>query len=447
MATSLLAGLFNLDPLAGLMTGLVSFIALVVASFASRYMKGDRQYGAFVRHLIGLVASVIVMVCADHLLLLFVAWALSNWALVRLMIHKPNWDAAKRSGQLAAKNYVFGLACMALAFGLMYWATGLTSIRALIHHPASDPLLLIALVLLLLSACSQSAIWPFHRWLISSLNSPTPVSARMHAGLVNGGGFLLARFAPLFGHQAALLTGIFVIGLTTALIGTFWKLMQNDVKRMLACSTLGQMGFMMVQCGLGLFPAAVAHLCWHGLFKAYLFLASGGAAQEKRLDLHYPPSLKTFACACLCGLPGAFSFMSTSGKAWVFRDTNFILIVMAYIAATQLALPILRERAFMKLPLAGLATLIMGSLYGFSVHLIEAVLAPLSLSQPQPLNPIHILGLMTLALGWLGLLFLRLKDRSRTVPPWGLGLYVYALNASQPHPSTVTAHHNHYQYR
>jgi len=128
---------------------------------------------------------------------------------------------------------------------------------------------------------TQSAIWPFHTWLISSLNSPTPVSAIMHAGLINGGGFLLTRFAGLFVQSTGMLQVIFFLGLLTALIGTLWKLMQHDIKRMLACSTMGQMGFMIAQCGLGLFPAAIAHLCWHGLFKAYLFLSSGSAAHEK----------------------------------------------------------------------------------------------------------------------------------------------------------------------
>ena len=107
----------------------------------------------------------------------------------------------------------------------------------------------------------------------------------MHAGLINGGGFLLARFAPMLAIQPPILNLIFIAGITTALLGTLWKLMQSDVKRMLACSTMGQMGFMIAQCGLGLFPAAVAHLSWHGLFKAYLFLSTGSAAKEKRLDL------------------------------------------------------------------------------------------------------------------------------------------------------------------
>ena len=174
----------------------------------------------------------------------------------------------------------------------------------------------------------------------------------MHAGLVNGGGFLLARFAPLYVEHSILLTAIFVIGLATALLGTLWKLMQSDVKRMLACSTMGQMGFMLAQCGLGLFPAAVAHLVWHGLFKAYLFLASGGAAQEKRLDLGYPPKPATFFLALLCGVAGSLGFALTSAQSWFAGDTTLVLMVVAFLAASQFALPILREKALRTLPFA-----------------------------------------------------------------------------------------------
>ena len=87
----------------------------------------------------------------------------------------------------------------------------------------------------------------------------------MHAGLVNGGGFLIVRFAPLYLNYPGILNIIFIIGLSTAIMGTLWKLMQSDIKRMLACSTMAQMGFMIAQCGLGLFSAAIAHIILHGL--------------------------------------------------------------------------------------------------------------------------------------------------------------------------------------
>ncbi len=213
------------------------------------------------------------MAVSDHLALYFVSSCLSHALLVRRMEHKSNWKAARASAALAGKNYLLAAFFMGFAFLLLGFETGSWTLRGILaYQEAASSTMILPLVLLILAAMAQSAIWPFHRWLLSSLNSPTPVSALMHAGLINGGGFLLIRFAPLFAHHPGLLTLVFCVGLTSAFLGTLWKLLQSDVKRMLACSTMGQMGFMMMQCGLGLFSAALTHLLWHGLFKAYLFL-------------------------------------------------------------------------------------------------------------------------------------------------------------------------------
>lgn len=442
MAVQQFTTLIHFDALATIMIALVAFIGLCVGSFAYRYIKGDTQYRAFFTHLTLLIGAVAVMVSADHLVLLFAAWCISNLLLVRLMIHKSAWKAAKQAGILAAKNYAIGAVSIAAAFVLLYQATSETSIQALVHQSTVSPLILPALILLLIGAMTQSAIWPFHRWLTSSLNSPTPVSAIMHAGLVNGGGFLMVRFAPLYIDHSMLLTAIFVIGLSSALLGTLWKLMQSDVKRMLACSTMGQMGFMLAQCGLGLFPAAVAHLVWHGMFKAYLFLASGGAAQERRFDLGYPPKPLTFLTALICGVVGSLGFAYASGKSWFAGDTTLVLMVVAFLTASQFALPILREKTLQSLPIALIATAVVGLTYGGSVHLITKAMQPMGLMQPQPLNGFHIAGIIALTLAWLSILFLRHQHKT---PAWMLKNYVKALNASQPHPATITAHRNSYQ--
>jgi len=260
---------------------------------------------------------------------------------------------------------------------------------------------------------------------------------------------VLARFAPLYLQATDLLTIFFILGLLTALVGTLWKLMQSDVKRMLACSTMGQMGFMIAQCGLGLFPAAVAHLCWHGMFKAYLFLASGSAAQEKRFDLQHPPSASVFAAALLCGLAGASTFTWAGNLDFHTGDTTLFLIALCVIAGAQLARPILQHKtAWQAAPLALLVTTTAGALYGFSVHAFKAFLEPLDFMQPQDLNAIHFIGFIILLTAWLLMLFRRpAEGKAASSPAWMLRLYVTILNASQPHPKTVTAHRNDYQYR
>ena len=446
MTRQLISSLFYVDALSIVMMVLVAFIGLCVSSFAWRYMKGDTKFRSFFIKLILLIVLVFTLVCADHLVLLFIAWCLSNVLLVQLMVHKTSWQAAKASGLLTARIFFLGLVCMAAALVAFYWVTGDASIQLLIHRHVYASTMLPALVLLLISAMTQSAIWPFHRWLISSLNSPTPVSALMHAGLVNGGGFLLIRFAPLYLNYSGLLAIIFVIGIISALLGTLLKLMQSDIKRMLACSTMGQMGFMLVQCGLGLFPAAVAHLVLHSMFKAYLFLASGGAAQEKRLKLDNSPRPLVFICALICGMVGSYGFRLASGETWLAGDTTFIPSFVAFLGASQCSLTLLNQNSRRNLLLALVAAGLFGSICGGNVYLIVLALKPMQLMQPMLLNGIHYLGIIVLALSWFSMLFIRDYERANQLPPWICKSYVIALNAGQPHPATVTVFRNQYKY-
>lgn len=437
--------LFHFDNLSLVMITLVSFVIPSIVSFSSRYLKGDSKQSTFYFNLLMLLPIIFVMVTADHILLLLVAWITSNYFLTRLMLHKCQWEAARQSYILAIKNYGLGFIFLGCSFLFLYIATGETSIQIILNKSITKNWLVISSFFMLLAAMTQSALWPFHRWLTSSLNSPTPVSAIMHAGLVNAGGFILARFAPMLLKQPLILNTIFSIGIITAILGTLWKLMQSDVKRMLACSTMGQMGFMFVQCGLGLFPAAIAHLCWHGLFKAYLFLASGSTAQEKRFDLKYPPSLKNFSLALICGGVGAYVFSLTSDKNIFIVDTNWFLILIAMIAGTQLSLPIICSRTWAKFPLALFIVTAIGTLYGLNIHFIEEVLFPLNISGQQPFTVMHLVAFLILTSAWLFIVFAHQSIRTH-YPKWALKIYVYMLNKSQPHPKTVTAYRNEYQY-
>lgn len=451
MTLNSVTNLFNFDLLAILMTVLIVFVSLTVATFAMRYIKGDTKYSKFFLLIGLLVSSLIFMVSADNLVVFLLAWGCCNATLVLLMINKSTWRAAKASGILAAKMYFIGFAFIASGFFLLYSITGQSSIQLINNydfnnHNENSPFIICALLFLLVGAMIQSAIWPFHKWLISSLNSPTPVSAIMHAGLVNGGGFLLIRFAPLYLDYPIILTIIFAIGLSTAIIGTLFKLVQNDIKRMLACSTMAQMGFMMAQIGLGLFSAALAHLCYHGLFKAYLFLTSGGAAQEKRVVLDYPPSKISFCCALLCGIVGSYSFAWVGNKAWISYDTNLLIVFIAFVASSQCALSILARNSIKILPLAMIAAIIVGGVYGLSIHLIESFMLPMNLIWSQPINAVHIFGIALLFASWLAVLFVRNLNGQISQPRWIIRLYVKVVNASQPNPDTVTTHRNQYKY-
>ncbi|PJE08224.1 MAG: hypothetical protein CK430_12875 [Legionella sp.] len=436
------------DRLSLLMSDLILFVSFIVHQFSRRYMAGDRKYKHYFLKLTALTFSAIAMVFVDNLLLFWMAWSCSNLLLVSLMIHKSEWLAAKHSGTLALKILSSGSLALLLSFFLMYQATGSSSITDINAQATQIPFLSLTSIIsfLVLGALTQSAQWPFHRWLTSSLNSPTPVSALMHAGLVNGGGFVLVRFAPLLLSEGRLLLVLFLIGALTAILGTLWKLLQSDMKRMLANSTLAQMGFMMMQCGLGLFPAAVAHLCWHGLFKAYLFLNAGSALKarkEKTPALKHSPLV--FALSCLVGLAGALSFALVSEKSLFTLQPTTFLVGFAYISGTQLAYALLKGGALYKrvLPASILVSLV-GLFYGESIHLIESFFPTYSVKALPNLNLIHLLVFALFLLLWLGMNLKSALGLQRT-KVWSQ-LYVSALNGSQPHPKTITASRNTYQY-
>lgn len=436
--------LFYIDGLAKVVIFLIIFIGSVVTLFAKKYLKGDLRYNIFFLTLPLIIASVIITAIANNIFLFLSSWFLSNAILVTMMIHKSHWQAALASGKLAAKNFLIGFGALSLGLILIYKQTGTSSIQSILAFEYQDQThLTIALLLIMIAAMTQSAIYPFSSWLTSSLNSPNPVSALMHAGLVNGGGILLARFAPLYFNSPKILTVIFVIGVTSALMGTFWKLIQSNVKTMLACSTMGQMGFMIAQCGLGLFPAAIAHLFWHGCFKSYLFLTSGAAAQEKKFNLGYPPSLASFVAALICGMLGIWSFAFIADKNLLAINSNTVLFVAAFIAATHLALNILRKKPLMHLPLAIVITVMAGVLYGASVRIIESQLSSSSLYQPQELNAFHILAISIFVTLWLGRLFFH--NPNGVISNLISRFYVKALNASQPNSETITANRNQYK--
>lgn len=438
---------YKLDPLSIIMVTLIVYIGTCVVFFASRYMKGDAKYHSFFLRIILLIFSIIIMVISDNLLALLISLSTSNLILVSLMIHKSQWKAAKVSGMIAAKNYLLSFIFMAAAFGLFYFAAGQTSISKLANQSHNNIIINIGLLLLLMAAMAQSAIWPFHKWLISSLNSPTPVSAIMHAGLINSGGFLLVRFAPLYWQNGTIMSIIFIFGIISALIGTLWKLMQSDVKRMLACSTMGQMGFMFTQIGLGLFPLAIGHLFWHGMFKAYLFLASSGTAEEKRLDLSYQPKSLTLMYALFCGAIGSIIFAYIANKSWLAGDSTLVLMVIVFLAGTQIALSMLHNLNFKNFILAIFLTIIAAIIYGGSTQLVMWILEPMKLMHIQPLNIFHILAIFVLIFGWFFILFVRNPSKNIAKHSYLLlKAYVKCLNYSQPHKGTITSHRNHYQH-
>ncbi|WP_409365720.1 proton-conducting transporter transmembrane domain-containing protein [Fluoribacter dumoffii] len=439
--------LLSFNTLSLLLCSLILLVSFIVHRFSLKYMEGDRLYSRYFLNLAAITLSAVIMVLADNLFLFWFSWSLSNLFLITLMVHKKEWIAAKNSGWLTLNTLLVGSLSLLAAFTLIGLNTQTASIQALnVKEFINSPVFAATMALITLTALTQSAIWPFHRWLMSSLNSPTPVSALMHAGLVNGGGILIVKFAPLFAASTSFLMVIFVLGAVSAFLGTFWKLMQYDIKRMLACSTLAQMGFMMMQCGLGLFAAAVAHLCWHGLFKAYLFLSSGSVIAQRSNKLKvdgYPPLL--FLIASISGFLGMLVFAFMTNKPVLSLQATTFLLAFAFIAGTQLMLTLINSHLSIKNIIIGLlASSLTGFIYGASIHLIETLLPNLIPLYLPKLSLLHLSTLVLFILPWL-LLNLGVLERIKESNFW-CWLYMNLFNQSQPSAKTLTAFRSDYKY-
>ena len=286
-------GILLFDPLSALMAFVVSGISLLVHVYSIRYMAEERGYARFFVLLDLMTAVLLLMVSAGDLITLLIAWHLIGVLLYFLLGHDTASQAAHRYAAWTLLTYRFGDLPLLLAAGLLYHAFGTWSLHEIFAHftAAPDtrtlfdlPLADTVAGLVALAAFARSAQFLLHAWLPYSMSGPTPVSALMHAGIVNAGGFLINRFAPLFVTTNDVLHGIFAVGLVTAVIGSVLMLAQNDVKKALGYSTMGQMGFMIMECGVGAFSLAIYHLIAHGLFKGTLFLGAGGVIREARQD-------------------------------------------------------------------------------------------------------------------------------------------------------------------
>ena len=274
--------LVRLDWVSVSMLALVAFIGWVVLRYARVYLDGEDRQGAFTGWLCMTLGMVLLLVLAGHLVLFALAWIATSLCLHRLLLFYPHRPGAQRGGR---KKYVcarVGDAAILLAFALLAWSFGTGDIAAIGRAAAvsePDAALVLAAGALAVAALLKSAQFPTHGWLTEVMETPTPVSALLHAGVVNAGGFLLIRFADVMLLAPGVLAVLVLIGGFSALLGGLVMLTQPAVKTSLAWSTIAQMGFMILQCGLALFPLALLHILAHSLYKAHAFLASGAAVE------------------------------------------------------------------------------------------------------------------------------------------------------------------------
>ena len=286
---SYLIGLFGigvsarLDIVSVVMLMLVSFIGWVVVRYARTYLDGEADHAGFTFWLLVTLAAVMLLVQSGNVAQFVAAWIGTSVFLHKLLVFYPERMAAQRA---ARKKYVMarvGDVALLLAAVLLAFAYGTTQISGILAQASAGTggtMAQGAAALIALAAILKSAQFPTHGWLTEVMEAPTPVSALLHAGVVNAGGFALIRFADVMLLSPLTLAALVMIGGFTALFGGLVMLTQPTVKASLAWSTIAQMGFMILQCGLALFPLALLHIVAHSLYKAHAFLSAGSAIER-----------------------------------------------------------------------------------------------------------------------------------------------------------------------
>ncbi len=380
--------LLLLEPLSTLMAVVIAGISLVVHVYSLRYMAEEIGYSRFFVLLDLMTATLLVMVFAGDLLTLLIAWHLVGVLLYFLLGQNTRDVSAYRYAFWTKITYRIGDLPLLIAAVLLYQAYGTGSLPAIFEQISTDPgahqvlgwpLMDVIAGLIALAAFARSAQFLLHTWLPYSMSGPTPVSALMHAGIVNAGGFLINRFAPVFVHSSGVLHWVFIVGLFTAVIGSILMLTQNDIKKSLGYSTMGQMGFMIMECGIGAFSLAIYHLIAHGLFKGTLFLGAGNVIHAARRDDGVPKDdLYTFVVErrpvrqhlpwrLMAALTLAVPIAILVAAHWLVAEDYFqkqsaiVLLFFGWITGAQLIFSTYRMRA------RNLRRLITLSIFSFAV--------------------------------------------------------------------------------
>lgn len=309
----------HLDAVSAAMLVLVTFIGWIVVRYSRVYLDGAARQGVFMGWLGLTLAAVLLLVTAGNLVQLAVGWIGAGLFLQRLLLFYPERVAAQRAARKATIVTRMGDLALIAALGLLYAAYGTADIGEILATAKGGQgggLAVGGGAMLAMAAVLKSAQFPLHGWLTEVMEAPTPVSALLHAGVINAGGFLLIRFADVMLLAPGVLAALVILGGFTALFGSLVMLTQPAVKTSLAWSTVAQMGFMTLQCGLGLFPLALLHIVAHSLYKAHSFLASGGAV-ERIAAIRRPGPVAT---------PGA----GAVGRAFLVALALYCLIGLAF---------------------------------------------------------------------------------------------------------------------
>jgi NADH-quinone oxidoreductase subunit L len=359
-----LGGLLVFNELSSILVPYVAILGLVIRKYSTKYMWDEPGYKRFFILLNFIFSAIYMLVMSNNLIILTIAWQLMSISLYLLITFNVESKSAIKNGGWTMLVHKLADLFFILAVMLTYKTFGSFELAQLSQKwlemsqagSIDNPMIYVIGFLFLFAAMMKSAIIPFHLWLPYTSEAPTPVSALMHAGVVNVGGILLNKIAFLLLLTPAVLNVAFIMGLITAIGASLLMLAVSDIKRSLGYSTVGQMGYMIMEVGLGAFSLAIYHLMVHGIFKASLFLESGSIINAARKEPNIPRrlshelfweeesqynSIKMFRMiAIFTVLPVVIFIALKFILAEEFFDFNIAIVILAFawLTGTQLFL-------------------------------------------------------------------------------------------------------------
>lgn len=434
----LIWGPWRFNSLTLLLAVFVLTMGLIVQRYSVHYLLGDHSYRKYFSLLTLTTVAGSLTWLSNDLRLLILCWGTTLLGLTLMVLLKKEWSVARRAASFMGRLFI--ISWLLLLFAIL-WLSAETGQWQLSQVLSTTSLERIEIwkktsikLLLILSVLIPAAQWPFQRWLLDSVVAPTPVSAVMHAGIVNAGGIILTFFAPLFNGGLAQIVLLILSGISV-LIGTGMMLVQVDYKRQLVGSTIAQMGFMLIQCALGAYVAAIIHAVLHGLFKSTLFLQAGSALQ---LDDSIKKSPKTNSFAGI-GSSLVLGILAGIGYWLTSTDEGYRLI-------SAIILGFSVTYAWKQLIAFGYGRI--GRITGFMIFVAGAVIYGLVhtgfhgllhesiATDIQPSIPAVVTALLIL-LGGSGIglwLFRHPSSKAYSI------VYLWLIHLGEPHPDVVESH-------
>ena len=334
---------FLVDGLTAMMMCVVTFVSLMVHIYTIGYMEEDEGYNRFFGYISLFTFSMLMLVMSNNMLQLFFGWeavGLVSYLLIGFWYNKPTAIFANMKAFLVNRvgdfGFILGIGLIAAYAGTLNYteAFGKAGELAKLSFPGTSWMLITVIcICLFIGAMGKSAQFPLHVWLPDSMEGPTPISALIHAAtMVTAGIFMVARMSPLFELSDTALSFIMIIGAITALFMGFLGIIQNDIKRVVAYSTLSQLGYMTVALGASAYSVAVFHLMTHAFFKALLFLAAGSVIMgvHHNQDIRWMGGLRKYMpITWITTLLGSLALIGTPLFSGFYSKDEIILAIHA----------------------------------------------------------------------------------------------------------------------